>query len=541
MKESRSSWWILAALTLGCVVLGALQFRWTAELSEAESARLRFDLGNRLDLFAAAINQEATRQERELLPAPEELADSGWKRAHTERFHRWQDAVETPLFSRVMVARPEKDRLALYDVKGDGIEPVAAWPAEWSAFRASAERRMAGEGRPPSIDPRLWRLVEIPLFGPEDEEIEWLLLEVDADTVVNRWLPALAARHLKTIEYRYEVQDAAGNLVAGEQLMKPDAFVPAFPVRFAGGGRRGRGPGPGPGGGRDRDRQEMRWTIRAAHQQGSLDAVVQSSRIRNLSIAGALIGMIAAAGFSLLRFNRQTREAAEVERRFFATVSHELRTPLTAIKSASQSLLDGTVKEERQQKQYAGIIARQAEQLTDLVEQVLYYAAAATRAPRSKAAVDPAAVLRSALEAIAGEARAAGCQIETDIPDELPEILGDAASLRRLFQNLVHNAVRHGSEGKVIQVRARTSGNELEVQVSDRGKGLAEDEVTRIFEPFFRGERARSQQTRGAGIGLSVVRDIAQSHGGSVTAENRKDGVTGALFTVRLPLMETTV
>ncbi len=533
MKESRSSWWILAALTLGCVVLGALQFRWTAELSAAESARLRFDLGNRLDLFAAAINQEAARQERELLPAPEELEDSGWKRAHTERFRRWQDAVETPLFSRVMVARPEKDRLALYEVKEDGVEPVPAWPAEWSTFRATAERRMAGQGRPPSIDPRLWRLVEIPLFGPEGEEIEWLLLEVDADTVVNRWLPALATRHLKLIEYRYEVQDSAGNLVAGEQLMKHDASVPAFPLRFAGGGRRGRGPGPG------RDHQEMRWTIRAAHQQGSLEAVVQSSRIRNLSIAGALIGMIAAAGFSLLRFNRQTREAAEVERRFFATVSHELRTPLTAIKSASQSLLDGTVKEERQQKQYAGIIARQAEQLTDLVEQVLYYAAAATKAPRNKAAVDTAAVLRSAIEGIAGEARAAGCRIEAGIPEMLPEILGDAASLRRLFQNLLHNAVRHGSEGKVIEVRV-TAGRELEVQVVDRGKGLEDTEVNRIFEPFFRGERARSQQTRGAGIGLSVVRDIAQSHGGSVTAENRKDGVTGAVFTVRLPLMETT-
>ena len=533
MKGTRSSWWILAALTLGCVVLGVLQFRWTAELSEAESARLRFDLGNRLDLFAAAINQEATRQERELLPAPEELADAGWKRAHTERFRRWQDAVETPLFSRVMVARPEKDRLALYDVKEDGIEPVPSWPPEWSTFRATAERRLAGEGRPPSIDPQLWRLVEIPLFGPEGEEIEWLLLEVDADTVVNQWLPALAAGHLKLIEYRYEVQDRAGKLVAGEKLAKYDGNVLAFPVRFAGGVRRGRG-----GGGRDR--QEMRWTIRAAHQQGSLDAVVQSSRIRNLSIAGALIGMIAAAGFALLRFTRQTREAAEVERRFFATVSHELRTPLTAIKSASQSLLDGTVKEERQQKQYAGIIARQAEQLTDLVEQVLYYAAAAARSPRSKAAVNTAAVLRSAIEGIAHDARAAGCQIEAEIPEVLPEILGDAASLRRLFQNLLHNAVRHGSEGKVIHVRAQTAGRELEVQVADRGKGLEDGEVNRIFEPFFRGERARSQQTRGAGIGLSVVRDIAQSHGGSVTAEKRKDGVNGALFTVRLPLMENT-
>ena len=275
-------------------------------------------------------------------------------------------------------------------------------------------------------------------------------------------------------------------------------------------------------------------SLQQAHWVDGMPAFVPTA------IAGLLIGMIAAAGFALLRFTRQTREAAEVERRFFATVSHELRTPLTAIKSASQSLLDGTVKEERQQKQYAGIIARQAEQLTDLVEQVLYYAAAAARSPRSKAAVNTAAVLRSAIEGIAHDARAAGCQIEAEIPEVLPEILGDAASLRRLFQNLLHNAVRHGSEGKVIHVRAQTAGRELEVQVADRGKGLEDGEVNRIFEPFFRGERARSQQTRGAGIGLSVVRDIAQSHGGSVTAENRKDGVNGAVFTVRLPLMENT-
>ena len=120
----------------------------------------------------------------------------------------------------------------------------------------------------------------------------------------------------------------------------------------------------------------------------------------------------------------------------------------------------------------------------------------------------------------------------------LPPVTGDTAALRRVFQNLITNAAKHGSEGRWIGVTAAllngTAPPVVEVRVADRGPGIPASEQAEVFEPFSRGAAAQAQQIRGSGLGLSVVRDIVEAHGGTVSVES--DPGQGATLVVRLPV-----
>ncbi len=529
MRESRSGWLFLGFMAAVAVALTVLQYRWTGEISEVQADRARADLSVRLQQASDAFASDLRSQVKQLLPLASDLDTQGWERAHLDRIHAWKGADDyCPLFSRIAVARPTQQKtLELFEAKGDRFVRIE-WPPEWADFRESATRRVGGgEGPPPNRVASLSDLIEVPVFG-DGAEKEWMLFGLDEAYLGNVRIPALYAAHLDTASFALWIATSNGDVLFGEgktiPATKPDGSVGIFPSNFLRDGR-----------GRGGDRN--RWTLSAWHRDGTLEAAVATARWRNLAVASLLLALIIASGAALLRFTRQSHEAAEAERRFFAGVSHELRTPLTAIRAAGQNLQDNVVREEAQKQQYVGIIVRHAEQLSDIVDQVLHYAAASKAHARPQGEVDIASVIESAREAAGFEIRAAKSDVELDVPDLLPPVQGDASALRRLFQNLIGNAARHGGEGHSIRVEASESEGFVEVKVLDRGPGIPADELPRIFDAFFRGARARSKQTRGAGIGLSLVREIAEAHGGKVTASNRKGG--GAVFAVRLPAART--
>ncbi|HEY7214708.1 MAG TPA: HAMP domain-containing sensor histidine kinase, partial [Thermoanaerobaculia bacterium] len=125
-------------------------------------------------------------------------------------------------------------------------------------------------------------------------------------------------------------------------------------------------------------------------------------------------------------------------------------------------------------------------------------------------------------------------EVEREVEPDLPAVLADAAAVRGAVQNLVENAVKHGGEGGWIGVRARRSGAEqVEITVADRGPGIAAEDLPHLFEPFFRGGRAAAGNVPGSGLGLSLVRHIAETHGGRVTVDSAPG--RGSAFTLRLP------
>ncbi len=123
--------------------------------------------------------------------------------------------------------------------------------------------------------------------------------------------------------------------------------------------------------------------------------------------------------------------------------------------------------------------------------------------------------------------------VDFDIPVDLPPVLGDEPALRRVFQNLIDNAIKYGAAGGWIGVSGRKSGSEVSVTVADRGIGIERADQARIFEPFYRAADVVAAQMQGAGLGLSLVQRIVAAHGGRVTVKSAPR--EGSAFTVHLP------
>jgi signal transduction histidine kinase len=277
-----------------------------------------------------------------------------------------------------------------------------------------------------------------------------------------------------------------------------------------------------------------RWTISVRHRAGSLDAAVSQSRTRNLATSLVLIGLLAVAASALVRYTARSRRLAEMQFRFAAGVSHELRTPLTAIRGAAFNLAGGVVSEPSAITRYAKLILRNAEELTAMIENVLAFSATLQPAREERRqAFAVGELLQHAASSMTQEVEQAGCLIEVNIEGGLPALRGDPVALENAFRNLIANAARHAAQGGWIGAAAVRSEGGVEVRISDRGPGVPEAERPRIFEPFYRGERARTAQVRGTGLGLSLVKDAVERHRGTISVEDSPAGA--AQFTLRFP------
>jgi signal transduction histidine kinase len=292
---------------------------------------------------------------------------------------------------------------------------------------------------------------------------------------------------------------------------------------------------PGRGRGRFRDEwHSSRWTIAVRHRAGSLEIAVARARTRNLVASLVLVGLLGGTAWALVRYTATSRRLAEMQFRFAAGVSHDLRTPLTAIRGAAFNLVEGLVKEPAAIERYAKLILRNAEELTSMIENVLAFSASLHSDKEDRREVFAIGdLLEHAAAAMAQEIEQAGCRIELTVAPELPAVAGDPVALELVFRNLIGNAVRHGSGGKWIGVSAARSTDGVEIRVSDRGPGIPETELQRIFEPFYRGEQTRAQRVQGTGLGLSLVKTTVERQKGTIEVHNSPGG--GAQFTVRLP------
>jgi two-component system phosphate regulon sensor histidine kinase PhoR len=283
---------------------------------------------------------------------------------------------------------------------------------------------------------------------------------------------------------------------------------------------------------------EPRWVLEIWRRPGVLEASISASRRRNFVVAVVLNAFLVAVGCLLLHHTRRARRLAEEKMNFVANVSHELYTPLTVIRGAAHNLQHGVVQEPRRIEKYAGLIIQHAEQLTEMIEQVLEVAGTKkNRFTVSQQPVSLAEVLNAAIHAAEHDTQAAGCEVQLKIAPSLPLVLGDAAGLRRVFQNLITNAAKHGGEAGWIGITAASvDGSEpprVKIEVADRGPGIPQSEQTEIFKPFFRGAAAKARQIRGSGLGLNLVREIVEAHGGNISVTSKSG--CGTIFSVHLP------
>ncbi len=227
------------------------------------------------------------------------------------------------------------------------------------------------------------------------------------------------------------------------------------------------------------------------------------------------------------------RHADQVRRDFVANVSHELRTPLTAIRGYVEALLDAPPDPD-QSRQFLEVISRHALRMERLVRDLLRLARLdAGQEPIERTACAVAGIINAVCAdldpLIAGRRQ----QVVRRVADDAASVTGDPAKLQDILRNLVENASNYSPEGSTIEVDARRGLGAIEITVSDRGPGIPDADLPRIFERFYRADRSRSRDPGGTGLGLSIVRHLVGLHGGSIKAANRDGG--GAMFTLRLP------
>ncbi len=282
-----------------------------------------------------------------------------------------------------------------------------------------------------------------------------------------------------------------------------------------------------------------RWRLMVKHPSGSLEHAVDAARRRNLLVSSGILAVLGVSLGFLVVSTRRAHALARQQMEFVATVSHELRTPLAVIRSAADNLADGVVTDEGRVRRYGELVRSEGRRLSELVEQVLEYAGlqAGERRPRPQAVMLAALLREVASSAQEGAARS-GIQIDVSIADALPPVAGDEAALRRVFQNLVGNAVKYGADGRWVGVDARTAGDAVDVSVADRGIGISPADQARIFDPFYRAPDVVAAQIQGAGLGLSLVKRIVDAHGGRIAVKSAPG--SGSTFVVSLPIANGT-
>jgi two-component system phosphate regulon sensor histidine kinase PhoR len=232
-------------------------------------------------------------------------------------------------------------------------------------------------------------------------------------------------------------------------------------------------------------------------------------------------------------------EAAERTRRdFIANVSHELRTPLTSIQGYVETLLDEPAPDSETAHEFLFIIQRSARRMSRLTEDLLTLAGVESPDYKLVAqSIRASALVDDAVASLGGLVADAGMQLELDgAPDD--PVIADPDAVNQVFGNLIENALKYGASGGRLRVGARRLENEVEFYVQDFGPGIASEHLGRIFERFYRVDKARSREFGGTGLGLAIVSHIVHAHRGQAWVESELG--SGAKFLFTLPLSEST-
>lgn len=277
----------------------------------------------------------------------------------------------------------------------------------------------------------------------------------------------------------------------------------------------------------------------AATTSGALEQEIRieqpTPRVLRVS-AVALRSPAGDATGTVLVFHDVTRlqQLEAIRQDFVANVSHELRTPLSLIKSAAETLLDGGKNDPEVNGRFLEIIDKHANRLSLLIDDLLTLARLdAERVELELQPVPLRAAAQEVLDDATTVAQGRSVVLKNAVPDGLVAS-ADAEQLRHIFGNLIENAIKYGRAGGHVTVLGRViDGGQIEIAVQDDGPGVPLEAQARVFERFYRADKARSREQGGTGLGLSIVKNLVQAHGGDVRVESEPG--RGATFYFTLP------
>ena len=279
------------------------------------------------------------------------------------------------------------------------------------------------------------------------------------------------------------------------------------------------------------------WRLAVYQASGAAPRLAVRRQVMLLTGAfGVLLVVIVAGIVTTWRLMRRETEMARLKSDFVANVSHDLKTPLSVIRMFGETLEMGRVTDEGRRQEYYRVITRESERLSRLIDNVLDFSR--IESGRQTYEMTPTSVeplIRGTLEAFTYPLAQQGFKVEMSVTPDLPEVVMDAEAVGQALANLIDNAIKYSGDERALTVDARVVEGCLAIAVTDRGVGVAPAEHAKIFEKFYRVGRSDTQGRRGSGVGLALVRHIAEAHGGDVTVESTPG--EGSRFTLRLPVV----
>ena len=267
------------------------------------------------------------------------------------------------------------------------------------------------------------------------------------------------------------------------------------------------------------------------------DLLLRGVRDRTIRLRGTALRDASGDGGAVIVLNDVTevQRLENVRRDFVANVSHELKTPVASIKGFVETLLDGALDDRDDARRFLGIVARQADRLATIIEDLLALSRIEQSETSGKLPLDQlplSGILITASDDCRPRAVERSIRLEVECPPDLT-VTVNGPLLEQAVINLVDNAIKYSESGKTVWLSAEDDATGPAIRVRDEGCGIAEEHLPRLFERFYRVDKARSRNLGGTGLGLSIVKHIVQAHAGTIVVESTP-GV-GTTFTIRLP------
>jgi signal transduction histidine kinase len=524
----RILWAGLAAVLAPLAMLMALQYWWLTELEHNSAIARKATLNNYLETITKEVHYFYYKISERTLNLPPELFTQNKLHKAAGFFKKKEIPGARQLF---LISYGEKYRLLfLNQESGEMAQPessqetVAVWAAAspWSYLRKKGTKLKTTNLAVDLHDPHT-RIILNPITDDNWQLVGLAGLIVDEAYFKQKVLPGAIEKSLPKFEdgdreeLRVVVRDGRGYQVLpkGEKAAKEN----------------------------DRARRDFRfvftdWSIALQGDFASPEKWARVNFTYNMTLS-AILALVLLAGIGLtIRTALREMKLSAMKNEFVSNVSHELRTPLSSIRVFGEFMRRGRVEDPDKVREYGSYIETESRRLTQLINNILDFSRIESgHIAYNFEAVDLEELLAGTLATFSVRLRDKGFEVRYDGPeDPLPEIRLDANAIDRAVANLLDNAVKYSNGDRRIGVELSRNNDGVAIAVSDHGIGIPHDELERIFERFHRVSTGLVHDVKGSGLGLTLVKHIAEAHGGRVTVESKPG--KGSTFVIYLPVEE---